>query len=91
MLEVTSLTRFRTRASRSNSDYVAAVSRTEGSPDPKRLEFLWDPQTSGGLLISIAPGYVDVLLKELHTRGATRACVIGDVLPQADVALIFRG
>jgi selenide,water dikinase len=84
------LTRFRTRASRTNADYVAPHSRIEGSPDPKKLEFLWDPQTSGGLLVSIAPENVDKLLSELHERGAVRSCVIGEVLSQLDVALIFQ-
>ncbi len=83
------LTRFRTH-SKSNSEYVAPHTRIEGKPNPKRLEFLWDPQTSGGLLISIAPENVDLLMRELHQRGAIRASVIGEVLPQTDVALIFR-
>ena len=85
------LTRFRTRASKSNAEYVAPFSRIVGKPDTKRLEFLWDAQTSGGLLISIAADRADALVKELWARGALAARVIGEVLPQGERALVFRG
>ena len=56
-----------------------------------RAEFLWDAQTSGGLLISVAPGKAEELLAELHRRGLTASRAVGEVLPpQAEVRLIFR-
>jgi selenide,water dikinase len=84
------LTRLRTRASRTNADYVKAQSRFEGTPDPVRTEFLWDPQTSGGLLVSIERKNAGRLVEELQQRGAAAAAVIGEVLERRDAALIFR-
>ena len=40
---------------------------------------LFDAQTSGGLLISIAPDSADGLLKALHSKGIIDAAIIGDV------------
>src|SRR5262249_8370994 len=45
--------RFRTRASKTNAEYVAPGLRIEGKPDPIHLEVFYDAQTSGGLLISV--------------------------------------
>ena len=40
---------------------------------------VYDPQTSGGLLIGIAGAQAQSLCDELHRRGCTDAAVIGDV------------
>ena len=42
-------------------------------------DILFDPQTSGGLLISVAEKKVQKLLKRLHEEGVTEAVVIGEV------------
>jgi selenide, water dikinase len=84
------LTKFRTRASKTNREYVEPFMRIEGTLDPIRTEFLWDAQTSGGLLISIEASRVDALVEEARKRGASRACVIGEVRAKGDVSLIFR-
>ena len=84
------LARLRTRASRTNADYVRAHSHFAGTPDPGRVEFLWDPQTSGGLLIAIAADLADALVDDLHRRGATFSTRIGEVLSKQETLLIFR-
>jgi hypothetical protein len=56
-----------------------------------RAEFLWDAQTSGGLLISVEADKAQALVEEARKRGATRAGVIGEVRPGGDSALVFRG
>lgn len=43
-------------------------------------DILFDPQTSGGLLISISPDKTDTLLSLLDQSGVERAAVIGEVL-----------
>ena len=40
---------------------------------------LFDPQTSGGLLASVAENEVDSCLQDLHQAGYQQACVIGQV------------
>lgn len=46
-----------------------------------------DPQTSGGLLIAVAPDRLDPLLRALAARGVATRAVVGEVLPRGDVAL----
>jgi len=89
-IEEHGLTRLRPRSSRSNADYVRPHSRFEGSFNPVRVEFLWDPQTSGGLLISIEREKAQILVQEVRRRGGEFAAIVGEVLPRQEVSLIFR-
>ena len=52
---------------------------------------LADAQTSGGLLISLATGRVDVLLDELRERGVKGAAVIGRVAAKGDGRIEIEG
>jgi selenide,water dikinase len=62
-----------------NAAYLAPETRyDEGVPEPLRMAFA-DPQTSGGLLIAVAPSRVKTLLGRLK-RARIRAAVIGEVL-----------
>lgn len=44
-------------------------------------DILYDPQTSGGLLIAVTGDKVSPLLAELHRRGVGAARIIGEVIP----------
>jgi selenide, water dikinase len=79
-----------TRASATNAAYVAEGLRIEGKPDPTRVEFFYDAQTSGGLLISVPAANADELVANLRSKGAASACVVGEVTERTDVALIVR-
>jgi selenide,water dikinase len=85
------LTQFRTRASKTNREYVEPYMRLEGSIDPIRQEFLWDAQTSGGLLISVEAAKAEALVNEARKRGAATSCVVGEVRERGIAALVFRG
>ena len=80
-----------TRASATNASYVAGSLRIEGKPDPMRLEFFYDAQTSGGLLISVHTDRAESLVAGVRARGATAACIVGEVIERTDVALVVRG
>jgi selenide,water dikinase len=80
-----------TRASASNRRFVEPVTRMEGQPDKTRLEFVFDAQTSGGLLISVAADRADELVAKARAAGATLACVIGSVTAKQDVSVVIRG
>ena len=43
-------------------------------------DILFDPQTSGGLLIAVAPEKADTLLGRLHEAGVEEAAVIGEIV-----------
>jgi selenide,water dikinase len=79
-----------TRASATNASYVKPGLRVEGRPDPVRLAFFYDAQTSGGLLISTPADRANALVAAARARGAPAACVIGEVVERADVALVVR-
>jgi selenide,water dikinase len=79
-----------TRASQTNAAYVAGELRIEGKADPVRLEFFYDAQTSGGLLISVPAARAEQLVANVRARGASSAAIIGEVVPRGQVALILR-
>lgn len=45
-------------------------------------ELLYDPQTSGGLLLSVPSGQADEMLSKLHQNGVQAAICIGEVLDE---------
>jgi selenide,water dikinase len=81
---------FLTRASATNASYVADSLKIEGKPDPVRLEFFYDAQTSGGLLISAPAENADRIVAGARARGAEHACIIGEVVERRDAALIVK-
>lgn len=81
---------FLTRASATNASYVAGNLRIEGKLDPVLLEFFYDAQTSGGLLLSVPADRAAALVEIARKRGAAFACLVGEVLPREDKALILH-
>jgi selenide,water dikinase len=81
---------FRTRASRSNRAFAEALMRIEGDPDPDRLALCFDPQTSGGLLISVPPESLEDVQQYLVDRGEPRPACVGEVRAQEDSRLVLR-
>jgi selenide,water dikinase len=79
-----------TRASATNSSYVADKLKIEGKPDSNRLEFFYDPQTSGGMLISVSADLAEGLVADLISQGAAAACIVGEVVERAEHALILK-
>jgi len=63
----------------SNKEYLEDNVNVGQSVDNKLLDVLYDPQTSGGLLISVAKNKVSELLIELYAAGIDDASVIGEV------------
>lgn len=80
----------RTRASATNRQFAEPSFRIEGSPDEVAIEFLFDPQTSGGLLISVAADRADKLVDHARQAGAKATCIIGSVLEREEVALVVK-
>ncbi len=62
-----------------NRDYVAAGLHPDETVGEQEIDVLCDPQTSGGLLIAVAPEREKALLAALSRRGVTGA-VIGKVV-----------
>jgi selenide, water dikinase len=79
-----------TRASATNASYVATQLRIDEKLESIRLEFFYDPQTSGGLLISVPADKAEGLVTDAKNRGASAACIIGEVIERDQHALILK-
>jgi selenide,water dikinase len=79
-----------TRASGTNASYVASGLRKEGKLDHTRLEFFYDAQTSGGLLISVPADRAEEVVASVRSRGAPYACIIGEVQERGEADLVLR-
>jgi selenide,water dikinase len=79
-----------TRASGSNFRYVAEALDKPTRLDPVRWEFLFDPQTSGGMLMSVPADRAEAVVQAARARGAHATSVIGEVLPRGAKALLIR-
>lgn len=78
----------RTGASGRNwSSYGEAVALPYGFEDWRR-DLLTDPQTSGGLLISVAPEEADAVLAQVQAAGFERAAVVGRIVEGAGVRVV---
>jgi selenide, water dikinase len=79
-----------TRAGIANAAEPLTVMRKDGKLDPIRLEFCHDPQTSGGLLISVPAAEADILVQKCRGRGAQAAAIVGEVVEPQEVAVVLR-
>jgi selenide, water dikinase len=50
--------------------------------DSLMVDILFDPQTSGGLLMGIGKASADALLDDLKTKGVTQSAIIGEVVSE---------
>jgi selenide,water dikinase len=83
--------RYYTRASKTNREFLEGRLRVETTADPHLVEFVFDAQTSGGLLIAIDPDRADLLVQELERRGAAAWAVVGRVTDrQGPIAVVLR-
>ena len=53
-------------------------------------DILFDPQTSGGLLISVGAARAGILLARLHKVGVAEAAVIGEVMKQPAQRIVIK-
>jgi len=54
------------------------------------IDILFDPQTAGGLLITLPAGQAEQLIGKMHTRGIKDAAIVGEVIavPQGKVRVV---
>jgi selenide,water dikinase len=82
---------YKTRASNSNRSFAEATTRLGPGLDPLRVEIAFDAQTSGGLLISIAPDRAEELVERAKAGGAVAATIVGSVDPAGAHAVVVAG
>jgi selenide,water dikinase len=69
-----------------NQQMVQANTRFEKDLPPWHQQIVFDPQTSGGLMVAVPGDQGDSLLRALHEGGVEQARLIGSVKPMEDTA-----
>jgi selenide,water dikinase len=73
-----------------NRDYRQGMVKF-GAEVPEYLQhLLFDPQTSGGLLMAVAPNKASRLVKALHAAGVVNAAVVGEVVAKPKGKILVR-
>ncbi len=81
--EALAVPRFFTRASDTNSKFLdGRIVFHSSATNSAKLNFVFDAQTSGGLLIAIEPDRAAALVDRLSDLGAVAAALVGEVLPR---------
>lgn len=70
-----------TRGDKSNRNYTKDSVKTEGNIVKSIDHLIYDPQTSGGLLVSVPEKNSDQLLNDLKNSGDEVSAIVGEVLP----------
>jgi len=74
---------------RTNAQHFGTGARVSDDLDPELALLLYDPQTSGGLLVSVSPEHMGAAANVLHAAGV-RAARIGRVLPSTGARVSVR-
>jgi selenide,water dikinase len=80
----------RTGVTLSNKESAADCVHLERELPREREMILYDPQTSGPLMISVPAEKADLLVQKLKEKGVTDAAIIGDVTASAESGLFVR-
>ena len=73
-----------------NREYASQYVKLEGSIPEEMIEILYDPQTSGGLLMAVKPNIVEGLISRLKKEGLQHAAVIGKVVSKSEGTIILK-
>ncbi len=79
-----------TRANETNRQHVQPSARLDVPADSPLTEFLFDPQTSGGLLLAVDASSADDLLSKCRNAGLETVAVIGSVDELKDHHLVIQ-
>lgn len=73
-----------------NEKYFSKRINVAGPLTKEQLLIFYDPQTSGGLLISIARDKAELLLKRLRNSGINQATIVGEVISKKEYDVIIH-
>jgi len=73
-----------------NREYASRFIKREKGVGEELETLLYDPQTSGGLLIAVRKSKATALLAALHKKGVASAAVIGRVARKAPPRIVLR-
>ena len=67
---------------RSNRQFFSCKVEAQSVLPDILMDVLYDPQTSGGLLISLPPGEAEELVAALKKEGQVHSCIVGQVVKE---------
>lgn len=73
-----------------NREFRSPMTDLAPTVNPVMRDVLFDPQTSGGLLISVESGSAQALLQELRDQGIIDAALIGEVIHEPRGRILVR-
>ena len=73
-----------------NREFRAPMVQIQQSVNPAMADVLFDPQTSGGLLISVAEDQAKKMVTALHKAGVSHSAVIGNVTQDPDQIIVVE-
>lgn len=73
-----------------NRDFRSSMVELASELPDYMSDILFDPQTSGGLLISVSAAKAGTLLSRLHEAGVVEAAIIGEVIEQPKGRIIVE-
>lgn len=73
-----------------NKEFREPMVEFSSSVNPIVGDLLFDPQTSGGLLICLDKNEADKLVNELHQKGINKSAVIGQVISAAPEKILVN-
>jgi len=62
-----------------NKNYAGSICAVSKNVKQEIADILFDPQTSGGLLISLPRNEAELMIKEMHSAGLIHASIIGEI------------
>jgi selenide,water dikinase len=74
----------------SNRDFFSCRVEAHSNVPGLLVDIFYDPQTSGGLLISLPPGEAEGLVAALKREGDVHSCIVGEVVkdPPGKISLL---
>lgn len=78
---------FITRANKTNQEFSQSMVNIDPNSDKSRLQMIFDPQTSGGLLISTNEESAQDLVDTINSHESGVARIVGSVHEKSDYAL----
>lgn len=78
------------RANAGNRAHAGDAVRLPERADERLVEFLFDPQTSGGLLVSLPQNRVEAYIGALRERGVAAAAIVGRIAEPSSHALVVH-
>ncbi len=73
-----------------NKEFRLKSIKVAKTVSPYLLDILFDPQTSGGLLISVSPQKAEELLNSLKEKGVEEATIVGEVIAEPKGNILVR-